>query len=172
MEKEIGTLRYYSEDLSNHLKKEKEVVGTLQNENLQVCQQLTSLQFELEREKNEKRKSQELVTQYKNQMQSAQSKVYDSSINQNGCLSDGKDKELQKLKTRLNALSQSLLEKQSLINDISTDKQLLQIEVERLKNELRDCRLESNEGYQVSGLPQTGKCMPNWLPKASKLELN
>ncbi|CAL8111461.1 unnamed protein product [Orchesella dallaii] len=151
LEKEVSTLRYFTEDLSAQLQREKENVGSLQSENLQVCQQLTSLQFQLEREKNERKRCEEQVAKYK------ESNVNSTDSNgQNGYLNNSyHEKELSKLKTRVTALSQSLYEKQSLINDLSTDKQLFQIEVERLKNELRDCRIESNEFCHGSVLPQT-----------------
>ncbi|ODM98662.1 Golgin-84 [Orchesella cincta] len=151
LEKEVSTLRSFTEDLGAQLHREKETVGSLQSENLQVCQQLTSLQFQLEREKNERKRCEEQVAKYKESSGNSS-----DSSGQNGYLSNSNhEKELSKLKTRVNALSQSLYEKQSLINDLSTDKQLFQIEVERLKNELRDCRIESNEFCHGSGLPQT-----------------
>lgn len=161
LEKEVSTLRCFAEDLGSQLKMEKDSGAMLQSENLQVCQQLTSLQFEMEREKNERRKYEELVANYKQSSSSSRNSSNHSfdrtSINGHAGGSIIDDMEVSKLKTRISALSQSLYEKQSLINDISTDKQLLQIEVERLKNDLRESRAESNEFCHGGGLPQTGK---------------
>lgn len=165
LEKEVSTLRCFTEDLGSQLKMEKNSGAMLQTENLQVCQQLTSLQFEMEREKNEKRKYEDLVANYKQASSSRNSSnhSFDRMSNNNGNAGGNSidDMEVSKLKTRVSALSQSLYEKQSLINDISTDKQLLQIEVERLKNDLRESRAESNEFCHGGGLPQTGKSIFN-----------
>lgn len=163
LEKEVNTLRCFTEDLGVQLKREKETVSQLQSENLQVCQQLQSVQFELERERNERKKLQELVAQYKRPTGS--SHTIDSNVT-NGSVfgvNNSLEKELSKLKTRISALSQSLYEKQSLINDLSTDKQLLQIQVERLKNDLKECRVENNDFCHGGVLPQTGNERPIYI---------
>ena len=59
------------------------------------------------------------------------------------------------LKTRIKALTQSLLEKQGLINNISADKQLLQIRVERLQAQIQEMA-DSSESNSNGGLTQTG----------------
>jgi len=59
------------------------------------------------------------------------------------------------LRMRITALTQSLLEKQGLINNLSSDKQLLQINVERLQEQLQQTGNHDYASSSNSGFPQT-----------------
>ena len=65
--------------------------------------------------------------------------------------------ERENLKTRIKALSHTLMEKQSLINNISADKQMLQIRVERLQQQVQEMMANDSSSHNSCGLTHTGK---------------
>jgi hypothetical protein len=152
--------------LQKQLSDEKSLSSTLQDENLLLRQQFSGLSYELDLEKSERRKLEEWKTQQQreaadensqNNYHGRMSPIADgySSRKYNNNNFGGGDSE-ETLRMRITALTQSLLEKQGLINNLSSDKQLLQINVERLQGQLQQAGTEyalSNN----SGFSQTGK---------------
>lgn len=126
-----------------------------QEENLQLSQQISTLQLDFERIRIEKIKLEEKL---ENSLKSGNNN--NSSIRKSSSFNDfettssqqqqtliyggaGHDfDETENLRTRITALSQSVLEKQNLINSLSSDKQLLQIRVERLQTRMQEMNQE------------------------------
>ncbi|XP_021946169.1 golgin subfamily A member 5 [Folsomia candida] len=139
LESELLSLRSLMVQLQKQLYDEKSMSSTLQDENLLLRQQLSGACYELDLEKSERRKLEEWKAQQAEECQS-----FNNGRNSPNMASDtarkynnnfGGDNE-ETLRMRITALTQSLLEKQGLINSLSSDKQLLQINVERLQDQL------------------------------------
>jgi len=162
LEAQIAHYRSKNNELQNLLSKEKQRLNATQEDNLHLSQTISTLQLDLEREKIDKKKLKEKydiemtrITSNKMSMSSSFTDYRGNSPDLFGHrVPDGNEEEIDQLRTRITALSQSLLEKQSLINGLSTDKQLLQINVERLHSQLQDMNQNSvvNDGlYTQSG---------------------
>jgi hypothetical protein len=142
------------------LSNEKQKVNSIQEENLQLSQAMSSLQLDFEREKIEKKKLQEKydfqLSRGDSMTRSSSSTDFHSNVRQSPdpfssrFYNEGTN-ETEQLRTRIAALSQSLLEKQSLINGLSADKQLMQINVERLQAQIQNVTRNS-DAFAIEGL--------------------
>ena len=151
LENELLSLRSINFDLQSILTKERQRVRVAQEENLQLSQQVSSLQLDLERERIERKKLGEKEGRTPSNPITRSSSSSDflqfqSSSRRQSPLSfqEKNAEEADQLRTRISALSQSLLDKQSLINGLSSDKQLLQIQIERLEAEIREITSNTN----------------------------
>lgn len=152
LESELNSVRIMVSQLQRTLANEKENCCSLQEENLQCRQQVSVLQFELEKERSERRKLDEL--KLRNETEESQSARGSPFLDQKMSAASSNNDNDDNLRTRITALSQALLEKQSLINSISADKQLLQINVERLQDQIR--QINNEVSSNTSGFSQTG----------------
>jgi chromosome segregation ATPase len=151
LETDVTTNRSIVTQLQRQLTREKQSSSSLQEENLQQRQQVSVLQFELEKEKSEKRKLEETKSRYENDEATQSARVSPDPRHSASNYSENDEN----LRTRITALSQALLEKQSLVNNLSADKQLLQIKAERLQEEMR--RMGNEISANSSGFSHTGK---------------
>lgn len=161
LESELSSTRSLVSQLQKQLSDEKSLSSTLQDENLQLRQQHSSSQYELDLEKSERRKLEEWKTQrdadentYQGQIAGRISPTDSRKYNNYGGDSE------ETLRMRITALTQSLLEKQGLINNLSSDKQLLQINVERLQEQIQQTGSHDYASSSNSGFPQTGITHP------------
>ncbi|CAG7692602.1 unnamed protein product, partial [Allacma fusca] len=174
LESDLQSLRSNLLELQEICSRDRNISHSIQEENLQLSQKVSSLQLEVEREKSEKRKLDEKVQKLANDNElgfsiatrsssgstndftkaSSLSRMNMSPVPSLGSMSSDNFDERENLKTRIKALSQSLMEKQSLINNISADKQLLQIRVERMQAQIQELT-DSSESNSHGGLTQT-----------------
>jgi len=137
--------------LQDQLNSEKNINHSLQEDNLRLSQQVSSIRFDMEREISDRRKIEEKLAKALS--------CTKENVNQSSCgNSTGESNEITKLKTRISALSQSLLEKQGLVNRLSSEKQLVDIQVERLQNHVKQLtdQQEFNDSTTNGGFAQTG----------------
>ena len=145
LESELTSLRTSNTTLHSLLSKEKQIRHNFQEENLKLSQHISTLQLDFEREKLEKMKLQEKVEKYEAGGSSGMRKIHsmnDFEAGQQKFGSSSDFDETDTLRTRITALSQSLLEKQNYINALSADKQLLQLRIERLQSKLEEMNQE------------------------------
>jgi len=152
LESDIVTNRSLVSQLQRQLTNEKRTSSTLQEEALQLRQQVSVLQFEVEKERNDSRKLTESLNRKNDEMnRSPRATPFPDQRHTSTGQPDSEDN----LRMRITALSQTLLEKQSLINNLSADKQLLQIKVERLQDEMR--QLGNEQSARSAGFSHTGE---------------